>query len=79
MLKSIKTKATNNIIKEEMANIKLRPADQQLSKIEEFNTKYNISSERLSTQTGFDKGIKVMRGVEPGREERTRHEERERD
>ena len=52
MLKSMKTKATNKLIKEEMENIKSLPADQQLSKIEEFKTKYNISSERLNVQTG---------------------------
>ena len=28
------------------------PADQQLNKIEEFKTKYNISSERLNIQAG---------------------------
>ena len=52
MLKSMKTKATNKLIKEEMERIKLLPADQQLSKIEEFETTYNISSERLNVQTG---------------------------
>ena len=52
MLKSIKTKATNKLIKEEMENIKSLPVDQQLSKIEEFKTKYNISSERLNVQAG---------------------------
>ena len=36
MLKSMKTKATNKLIKEEMERIKSLPADQQLSKIEEF-------------------------------------------
>ena len=50
MLKSMKTKATNKLIKEEMNKIKSLPADQQLSKIEEFKTKYNISSERLNVQ-----------------------------
>ena len=34
MFKSMKTKATNKLIKEEMKNIKSLPADQQLSKIE---------------------------------------------
>ena len=48
MLKSMKTKATNKLSKEEMERIKSLPADQQLSKIEEFKTKYNISSERLN-------------------------------
>ena len=60
MLKSMKTKATNKLIKDEMENIKSFPVDQQLSKIEEFQTKYNISSdkilasspERLNIQTG---------------------------
>ena len=52
MLKSIKTKATNKLIKEEMEKIKSLPADQQFNKIEEFKTKYNISSERLNIQTG---------------------------
>ena len=52
MLKSIKTKATNKLIKEEMDKIKSLPADQQLSKIDEFKTKYNISSERLNIQAG---------------------------
>ena len=52
MLKSMKTKATNKLIKEEMEKIKSLPADQQLSKIEEFKTKYNISSERLNIQAG---------------------------
>ena len=41
-----------------MDRIKSLPADQQLSKIEEFKTKYNISSEELKSQTGFDKGTK---------------------
>ena len=52
MLKSMKTKATNKLIKDEMEKIKSLPADQQLSKIEEFKTKYNISSERLNIQAG---------------------------
>ena len=60
MLKSMKTKATNKLIKEKMERIKSLPADQQLSKIDEFKTKYNISSdkilasssERLSVQAG---------------------------
>ena len=52
MLKSMKTKATNKLIKEKMEKIKLLFADQQLSKIEEFKTKYNISSERLNIQAG---------------------------
>ena len=52
MLKSMKTKATNKLIKEEMKKIKSLPADQQLSKIEEFKTKHNISSERLNIQAG---------------------------
>ena len=52
MLKSMKTKATNKLIKEEIERIKSLPADQQLSKIEEFKTKYNISSERLNVQAG---------------------------
>ena len=52
MLKSMKTKATNKLIKEEMEKIKSLPADQQLSKIDEFKTKYNISSERLNIQAG---------------------------
>ena len=38
MLKSMKTKATNNVIKEEMETIKSLPDDQQLNKIEEFKT-----------------------------------------
>ena len=50
MLRSMKTKARNKLIKEEMEKIKLLPAYQQLSKIEEFKTKYNISSERLNIQ-----------------------------
>ena len=52
MLKSMKTKATNQLTKDEMERIKSLPADQQLSKIAEFKTKYNISSERLNIQTG---------------------------
>ena len=52
MLKSMKTKATNKLIKEKMDKIKSLCSDQQLSKIEEFKTKYNISSERLNIQTG---------------------------
>ena len=52
MLKFMKTKATNKLIKEEMDRIKSLPADQQLSKIEEFNTKYNLSSEQLNVQEG---------------------------
>ena len=35
-----------------MERIKLLPADKQLSKIEEFKTKYIISSERLNVQAG---------------------------
>ena len=35
-----------------MERIKSLPANQQLSKIEEFKTKYNISSERLNIQAG---------------------------
>ena len=58
MLKSMKTEATNKLIKEEMERIKSLPADQQLSKIEEFKTKYNISSDRLNIQTESGKGIK---------------------
>ena len=49
----MKTKATNKLIKEEMEQIKSLPADEQLSKIEEFKTKYNILSKRLNIQTGF--------------------------
>ena len=52
MLKSMKTKATNKLIKNEMENIKLLSVDQQLSKIEEFQTKYNISPEQLNIQAG---------------------------
>ena len=52
MLKSMKTKATNKLIKDEMEKIKSLPSDQQLSKIEEFQTKYNISPERLNIQAG---------------------------
>ena len=52
MLKSMKTKATNKLIKNEMERIKSLPADQQFSKIEEFKTKYNISLERLNIQAG---------------------------
>ena len=48
----MKTKATNKLIKEKMEKIKLLFADQQLSKIEELKTKYNISSERLNIQAG---------------------------
>ena len=47
MLKSMITKATNKLIKEEMEKIKSLPADQQLNKIEEFKTKYNISSDKI--------------------------------
>ena len=66
MLKSMKTKATNKLIKKEMERIKSLPADQQLNKIEELKTKYNISSdkilasssEQLKSQTEYDKGTK---------------------
>ena len=58
ILKSMKTKATNKLIKEEIERIKSLPADQQLIKIEEFKTKYNISSARLNAQTESGKGIK---------------------
>ena len=58
MLKSIKTKATNKLIKNEMENIKSLPVDQQLSKIEEFQTKYNISPELLNIKAG-SKNIKA--------------------
>ena len=36
-----------------MEKIKSLSANQQLSKIEEFKTKYNISSERLNIQTKY--------------------------
>ena len=36
MLKSIKTKATNKLIKEKMEKIKSIPSDQQLSKIDKI-------------------------------------------
>ena len=52
MLKSMKTKATNKLIKDQMENIKSLPVDQQLNKIEEFQTKNNISPERLNIQAG---------------------------
>ena len=52
IIKSMKTKATTKLIKEEMEKIKSLFADQQLSKIEKFKTKYNISSERLNIQAG---------------------------
>ena len=52
MLKSMKTKATNKLIKDEMEKIKSLPTDQQLSKIEEFQTKYNISPELLNIKAG---------------------------
>ena len=52
ILKSMKTRATNKLIKEQMEKIKSVPADQQLSKIEEYQTKYNISPERLNIQAG---------------------------
>ena len=58
MLKSMKTKATNKLIKNEMEKIKSLIADQQLSTIEEFQTKYNISPERLNIQAG-SKSIKT--------------------
>ena len=66
MLKSMKTKATNKLIRKGMERIKSLPADQQLNKIEEIKTKYNISSdkilaslsEQLKSQTGYDKGTK---------------------
>ena len=48
----MKTKAANKLIIEEMEKIKLLSADQQLSKIEEIKTKYNISSERQNIQAG---------------------------
>ena len=53
MLKSMKTKATNKLIKEEMEKIKSLPAVQQLNKIDEFQTKYIILSERLNIQAGY--------------------------
>ena len=53
MLKSMKTKATNKLIKDKIERIKSLPADQQLSRIEEFITKYNTSSERINIQARF--------------------------
>ena len=50
----MKIKAKTKLIKEEMEIIKSLPADQQLNKIEEFKTKYNISLEQLKSQTGYD-------------------------
>ena len=41
-----------------MERIKSLPAYQQLNKIKEFKTKYNISSEQLKSQTRYDKGTK---------------------
>ena len=58
MLKSMKTKATNKLMKETMERIKSLVADQQLSKFEEFKTKDNISLAQLKSQTQFDKNIK---------------------
>ena len=58
MLKSMTTKATHKLIFKKMEKIKSLPADQQLSKIEEFKTKSNISSEQLKSQTGYDKSTK---------------------
>ena len=54
----MKIKARNKLIKEEMERIKSLPADQQLSKIKKFKTKYNILSKRLNAQTESGKGIK---------------------
>ena len=48
-LQFMKTKATNKLIEEEIKKIKPLPADQQFSKIEEFKTKYDISSEQLKS------------------------------
>ena len=39
-----------------MEIIKSLSDDQQLNNIEEFKTKYNLSSEQLKSQTGYDKG-----------------------
>ena len=41
-----------------MERIKSLPADQQLIKIKEFKIKYNISSEQLKSQTGYDTSTK---------------------
>ena len=42
------TKATNKLIKEEMANIKSLPIIEHLSKVEELQKHYNISSEQYN-------------------------------
>ena len=54
MLKSMNTKATNKLIKEEMEKIKSLPAYEQLNKIDEYKPKYNISSDQLKSQSGYD-------------------------
>ena len=48
MLKFMKTKATNKLIKEKMERLKLLPANQQLSKFEKLKSKYKILLERLN-------------------------------
>ena len=65
MLKSMKTKATNKLIKKEMERIKSLPADQQLSKIEEFKTKYNIiRTNKITTESGRGtKGKTIKRKI----------------
>ena len=47
----MKTKATNKLIKEQIEQIKSIPAGQQLNKIENFKTKYNISSLNIQARS----------------------------
>ena len=41
-----------------MERIKSLPPDQQLNKIEQLKSKYNISSKQLKSQTGYYTGTK---------------------
>ena len=58
ILKSMKIKATNKLIKKELANIKSLPTNEQISKVDELRNKNNILSEQLKSHTEYNKGIK---------------------
>ena len=61
MFKSLKTKAINKLIKEKMEKIKLLFADEQIHIIEEFQKKYNISSEKFKSQKEYLKEKKEIK------------------
>ena len=57
----MKTKATYKLFKLEMGEIKLLPPNEQISKIEEIENKYNLSSEQLKEKLESRIGTKGRR------------------